>query len=290
MTATIILQLLEEGLVALDDPVDEYVAGVPDGDAITIADLLDMRSGLFNYVDDLEYRFTLGSDPTRVRTPEELLDVAFAHPSYQVGSRFHYSNTNYILLGLIMETVTGKSATALFDERVFEPLGMDDSSLPDADDLAVPGPYAHGYEYDSDLSREAQTEAAEAGTLLPEDRTEFSPSDWTAGGMISTADDLVIWADALVDGLLLNEYTQLVRLASIQLDPSNPELGYGYGISKFGAYLGHGGIVPGYSSYIGCDRHTATTVVVLAGLSFAPDGAGVAAELAIAVTGVIQKY
>jgi D-alanyl-D-alanine carboxypeptidase len=195
VTATIILQLLQKGRLALDDPVDAYVAGVPDGNGITIADLLNMRSGLFNYLDDLEYLRALDSDRTRRWTPRELLEVAFAHPSYfAAGTGFHYSNTNYILLGLVMEQVTGQSASELFAERVFEPLGMDDSSLPNAENLSVTSPYAHGYGFELDdaldpvLPIEAQTEAA-AGTLLPEDWSEFSPSDWTAGGMVSTADD-----------------------------------------------------------------------------------------------------
>ena len=285
VTATIILQLLQEGLLALDDPVDAYVAGVPNANGITIGDLLNMRSGLFNYVDDLEYLRVVDSDRTRSWTPRDLLDVAFAHPSYfAAGTGFHYSNTNYILLGLVMEQVTGQSASELFAERVFEPLGMDDSSLPDADNVSVTSPYAHGYGFELDdaldpvLPIDAQAEAA-AGTLLPEDWSEFSPSDWTAGGMVSTADDLVVWADALVGGSVLDHDTQQLRLASVQ----NPD-GYGYGIAQQGPYLGHGGRVPGYTAYMVRNPDTATTVVALTGLTFAPDGYHPAAELAEAVT------
>lgn len=243
-----------------------------------------MRSGLFSYVEDPEYLRALGSDRTRTWTPGELLNVAFAHPShFPAGSGHHYSNTNYILLGLVMEQVTGQSAAELFAERVFAPLGMDDSSLPEAENVSMTAPYAHGYGFEIDavgdpaLPIDAQAEAV-AGTLLPEDWSELSPSDWTAGGMVSTADDLVVWADALAGGSLLDDDTQQLRLGSIQ----NPDA-YGYGIAMAGPYLGHGGRVPGYTAYMFRDPATATTVVALAGLTFAPDGDHPAAALGEAV-------
>ena len=140
MTATIILQLVQEGRLALDDPVSKYVASVPDGDNITIAQLLDMRSGLYSYTDDPEWAAGQRCRTQRVWTPQELLDIAFAHPAdFAPGSNWHYTNTNYILLGMIMEQLTGQTASELFEQRLFTPLGMDDTVLPALEDVVDAG-------------------------------------------------------------------------------------------------------------------------------------------------------
>ena len=109
MTAAVIVQLAQEGKLSLDDPVSKYVPGVPNGDNITIAELLEMRSGLYNYTDAPELSASLDRDPTKVWTPDELLAIAFAHPpNFPPGTAYEYNNTNYALLGLIAEKVDGK--------------------------------------------------------------------------------------------------------------------------------------------------------------------------------------
>ena len=82
--------------------------------------------------------------------PEELLDIAFAHPAdFAPGSNWNYTNTNYILLGMIMEQLTGQSASELFEQRLFAPLGMDDTTLPTFQESSMPAPFVHGYHYGS---------------------------------------------------------------------------------------------------------------------------------------------
>ena len=109
MTAAVILQLAQEGKLSLGDPVSKYVPGVPNGDDITIAELLEMRSGLYNYTDAPELSASLDRDPTRVWTPDELLAIAFKHPpNFPPGTAYEYNNTNYVLLGLIAEKVDGR--------------------------------------------------------------------------------------------------------------------------------------------------------------------------------------
>ena len=113
MTAAVIVQLAQEGKLTFSDPVSNYVAGVPNGDHITIAELLDMRSGLYNFLDAPELSESADHDMTRVWTPSELLAIAFAHPpNFSPDAEYEYNNTNYVLLGLIVEKLDHKTAAA----------------------------------------------------------------------------------------------------------------------------------------------------------------------------------
>ena len=112
----------------LDDPVSKYVPGVPNGDDITIAELLKMRSGLYNYTDAPELAASLDHDPTKAWTPAEVLAIAFKHPPlFPPGQAYDYCNTNYALLGLIAETVEAKPLAGLLQTRLFGPLGIRDT-------------------------------------------------------------------------------------------------------------------------------------------------------------------
>src|SRR4030095_2790234 len=129
--AAVIVLLAQEGKLRLDDPVSKYVPGVPNGDKITITELLNMRRGLYTYDDDPEFWAVLERDPTKVWSPDEVLAIAFKHqPYFPPGTDFHYSNTNYALLGLIAEKVDGKPLARILRGRLFGPLGMNDTVLP----------------------------------------------------------------------------------------------------------------------------------------------------------------
>jgi D-alanyl-D-alanine carboxypeptidase len=107
MTAAVIMQLAQENKLSLDDPISKYVPGVPNGDNITISELLEMRSGLYNYTNDPIISATIDTDPAKVWTPAELLAIAFAHPpNFPPGTEYEYDNTNYTLLGLVAEKST----------------------------------------------------------------------------------------------------------------------------------------------------------------------------------------
>ena len=109
MTAAVILQLAQEGKLRLGDAVARYVPGVPNGDGITLAELLEMRSGLYSFTDDPALAARMDDDPTRVWAPPELLALAFAQPPmFAPGAEYYYSNTNYVLLGLIIERLEGR--------------------------------------------------------------------------------------------------------------------------------------------------------------------------------------
>ena len=286
MTAAIIVQLAQEGKLSLGDPVSKYITGVPNSDNITIAELLSMRSGLYNYSDAPKISVTLDRDPTKIWTPNEALAIAFKQPPYfQPGTAFHYSNTNYALLGLIAEKIDGKPLARILRDRLFEPLGMKDTLLPASTSNTIPAPYSHGYQYVSSSFTLADEPyppniqaAARAGTLKPIDCTFQNPSYASAaGGVISTANDLATWIKALVNGNLFNADYRRQWLRSIQPeDRSKPDgQQYGYGIAqlRFGPnkmYF-HGGELPGYNSFIGYDPANKVTLVVWTNLCFSVD-------------------
>jgi D-alanyl-D-alanine carboxypeptidase len=295
-TGTVILQLVQEGKLTLDDPVSKYRPDVPNGQHITITELLNMRSGLYNYTESLELNQALDTDPTTVWTPDELLALAYKNPPYfPPGQGFHYSNTNTVLLGLIIETLTGHPVEQAFQRRIFMPLGLRNTHLPPRTSNALPAPHPNGYQFGTNVETMAtqvlppdQQAAARAGILKPLDATHDNPSwGWTAGAGISTAEDLARYAQALVSGGLLNDALQTQRLASIRpINPADPKSpGYGLALAQFGPLFGHTGELPGYNSFMGHDPRRKITVIVWTSLAAAPDGRAPAAEMAKVIIG-----
>ncbi len=294
MTAAVIVLLAQEGKLSLDDPVSKYVSGVPDGDKITIAELLNMRSGLYTYDDDPEFWSVLERDPTKIWTPAEVLAIAFTHPPYfPPGTDFHYSNTNYALLGLIAEKIEGKPLASCFQGRLFGPLGLKDTMLPATGSNTIPDPYSHGYLYGGCSFRKA---AAKAGTLKPDDCTDQNSSYASAaGGVISTANDCAIWIKALVGGKVLNADYQRHWLDSLQPeDPSKPEgQKYGYGISQISwgpnTIYFHGGEMPGFNSKISYDPTNKLTLIIWTNLTVSLDGQQTANTLFVKMLDHVYK-
>jgi len=139
MTSAVVLQLAQEGKLGLQDPVSKYVSGVPGGENITVAELLKMRSGLYNYTNSPVMATSIDDDPTKAWTPQELLDIAFAQPAnFAPDAEFEYSNTNYALLGLVIEKVDGKPLATAFHDRLFEPFGMLNTELPVGTSNSIP--------------------------------------------------------------------------------------------------------------------------------------------------------
>jgi D-alanyl-D-alanine carboxypeptidase len=287
MTAAVIVLLVQEGKLRFDDPVSKYISGVPNGDNITISELLKMGSGLFNYTFAPEIAESLDHDPARVWTTEELLAIAFRHPPvFAPGTQYDYCNTNYALLGFIAEKVEGAPLARIFQDRLFGPLGMKGTLLPASSSNTIPAPYAHGYLYGSSSYALADAPypadliaAARAGTLKPNDDTGQNPSyALAAGGVISTADDLGTWMRALVGGKILDADYQRQWLDSPEPEDPGKPLGqkYGYGIAQmtFGpnSLYFHGGEMPGYNSFMGYDPVNDVTLIVWTNLTVSLDG------------------
>ncbi|AGZ41143.1 serine hydrolase domain-containing protein [Actinoplanes friuliensis] len=195
--ATVVLQLVGESRLRLDDTVESWLPGVvPGGRRITVRQLLNHTSGLFDYVQTLP----MPPDPEflsnrlRTWTPAELVQRAVAHPptSGDPGSAYAYSNTNYLLLGLIIEKVTGRAYGKEVERRLIGPLGLRGTSMPGTSP-GIPGPHPHGY-----------VPALRDGEVVLTDFTRANPSVFGAAGeIISTTRDLNEFFAALLGGRLL---------------------------------------------------------------------------------------
>jgi D-alanyl-D-alanine carboxypeptidase len=297
-TGTVILQMVEEGKLALDDPVSKYRPNVPNGENITIEMLLNMRSGLFNYSTTYKVNHILDTEPLRGWNQDELLAIAFELPPYfEPNQGYRYSNTNTVLLGMIAEQIDGKQLETIFQDRIFAPLGLTDSLLPAISSNAIPDPHPRGYMYTDNVITLATNAIppdlqyhAKIGTLKPNDQTDVNPS-WgrAAGSGISTARDLATYAEALTTGKLLGQEMQKIRLDSVR--PTNPDdpqsARYGLGIAKMGPMYGHTGELPGFNSFMGSDPVNKVTLIVWTNLAPAADGRDPATTIARALLGQI---
>ncbi|GAA3102515.1 serine hydrolase domain-containing protein [Pseudonocardia yunnanensis] len=299
MTAAVIVLMAQEGKLQFTDPISRYVPDVPNGENITIAQLLTMRSGLYDYTSAPELSAALDTDPTKVWTPQEVLAIAFRHPpNFPPGTEYAYCNTNYALLGLVAEKIDGKPLAAIFQDRLFAPQGLQQIKLPPSDSNSIPDPYSHGYMYggsafalmDIPYPPDMQA-AARAGTLQPTDYTNQNPSYASAaGGAVATADDLATWIRALVEGRVFNADYQRQWLDSLQPeDPTTPNgQQYGYGITQQrfapnASMYYHGGELPGFNSFIGYDPANKVTLVIWTNLTVSLDGEHTANALLLKV-------
>ncbi|MER6037633.1 serine hydrolase domain-containing protein [Streptomyces sp. NPDC001835] len=252
-TVTALLQLVDEGKAALDDPIGRYVAGVPNGDRITLRELAGMRSGLFNYSEDDGFFKALTSDPQRPFTPQQLLGYAFRHPvMFPPGQKFYYSNANLILLGLVVEKQSGQSLGDYIHRHILVPAGMNDTSFPSGAEF--PSPHPQGY-----------TDQTADGKV--QDTADWNPSwGWAAGAMVSTLGDLRTWAPTVATGRFPDGRRMISPAAQAQrlVTPPTPIPGAGYGLGIFDVqgWIGHNGSLPGYETLTVYLPEARTTLVV----------------------------
>ncbi|MGW7438580.1 serine hydrolase domain-containing protein [Streptomyces sp. NPDC054849] len=271
-TVTALLQLVDQNKLGLDDPIGKYITGVPNGDRITLRELAGMRSGLFNYSEDPDFDKAFTSDPDRRFTPRQLLDYSFKHPvNFAPGEKFEYSNTNLILLGLVIEKITGRPLSQVIDQNVVGPAGLRRTLFPTGAEF--PAPHAQGY-----------TDQTASGKI--EEATDWDPSwAWAAGAMISDLQDLRSWARTLATGTLLTPATQAQRLKTTSV--GIPGAGYGLGLFNVQGWIGHNGSLPGYESLgIYLPQEQATLVVIL-NTDVLHDGQEPSTLFGEAITGIV---
>jgi D-alanyl-D-alanine carboxypeptidase len=247
-TAVVVLQLVGEGRVRLDAPVETYLPGVVrgaggiDGRRITVRQLLQQTSGLPDY-DDVIFEDFVGALHTYWE-PYELLKVAFARkPEARPGEKFVYSNTNYILAGLVVQKVTGRPVGEQITSRIIEPLGLRKTYWPGDGETTIRGTHPRGY-----LPADPPVDVTEA---------DQSPA-WSAGALVGTPSDVNRFLAGLLGGRLLRP-AELAEMRKTVDAPGFDTVGgsrYGLGIATFALSCGgvawtHGGVAPGYVTHVG---------------------------------------
>lgn len=266
--ATVVLQLVGEGRLSLDDTVDHWLPGVVtgngnDGTRITVRELLQHTSGLFDYTEDATftplYRTAKGFASLQYQTftPRQLISLAISHPPYFApGTGYHYSSTGYVTAGQIIQAVTGNTWQTEVQNRIITPLALTGTNTPDANP-ALPSPYANGYAiYSSNSSHRIYTE------------TTLDNMTWAdaAGSLISTTSDVDTFMSALLRAQILSPAMLAVMKQDVPVAP-NTGLGIGRGTSTCSdgtvrEYWGHSGKVIGYASiaFATTDGNIAATV------------------------------
>ncbi|MFD3837568.1 serine hydrolase domain-containing protein [Streptomyces sp. NPDC058642] len=271
-TVTALLKLVDDGLVGLDDPISKYVHGVPKGHRITLRHLAEMRSGLFPYTEDADFVHDLLSNPKRSFTPREVLAYGFKHKNtFAPGKQFEYSNTNLVLLGLVVEKVSGHRLGEFIEKRVLRPARLSHTLFPRG--FEFPRPHPRGY-----TNQTLTDEVA--------DSTNWNPSwAWAAGAMISDLHDLRRWAKIVATGTLLRPQTQEQRLK--MLPTGHPGTSYGLGIFNSDGWIGHNGSIPGYQTVTVYLPSKKATLVLMLNTDISYQGQEPSSLLARAITEIV---
>ncbi|WP_370961399.1 serine hydrolase domain-containing protein [Amycolatopsis sp. cg9] len=251
--ATVVLQLAGEGRVHLDAPVERYLPGLLPDRRITVRQLLQHTSGLYNYTDDLPL-----DDPEQLRhrgaAPAELVAMALKHPAlFAPGTSWSYSNTNYVVAGMLAERVTGLPLDASIAHRITRPLGLRDTYLPRRGDEELPAPHAVGY---VPIGGE------------PADFSDYETTmAWAAGGLVSTPADLDRFYGALFGGQLLRPAQLAEMRRTVPAELGVPGARYGLGVGRIplscGEFWGHEGGILGFTNLAGVGPGGRRVTVVL---------------------------
>ena len=266
-TAAAVVKLAQEGKLQIEDPVARYYAGLPRGwQKITLHQLLTHTSGIPDYT--RQPRFWDAA--TRPETPAEIVDGVQDKPlEFAPGSKWAYSNTGYILLGIVIEEVSGKKYAEYMKQELFEPLGMNDTGY-DSPQIVLPR-RAHGYV----PSGEGIANAPYIDMSVP----------YAAGALDSTARDLLRWDQALATGKLLTKHwRERIFTGYTPTDVGGSydyDYGYGWFVAKPGrrAEYAHEGSIPGFNSKMDRFQESGLFIIVLSNLS-TPDIGKITAHLA----------
>lgn len=260
--AAIVLQLVDAGRVDLDAPIDTYLPGVLAGDGIdgrviTVRQILQHRSGLPELTENPEIDENLAARTGRTFTPEEEIAIALRRSAgFAPGSRYEYSNTNFIVAGMLVERVTGRPYSDELRDRIVDPLRLTGTYLPPAGELELRDPHPHGYA-DVDGRRV--------------DASRIEPSvPWAAGGLVSTGADLNRFFSELAAGRVVPPAQLRQMLDGGPTGPDGPNYGLGvmYGPLPCGTeFVGHFGGIHGFLAISGATREgRAITVSITGGL------------------------
>jgi len=230
---SVLLQLVDEGKLSLDDPLSRFSLGVtvPNAERITVRELCQMRSGLFEAYDAPEFDH-LRLTPNMAFDPRTAIGWAVRQkPYFAPGAGYRYSNTNYLLLGLIIESVTKESVGEQIRKRLLEPLKLTQTFYPATE--AMPDPWAHGYGLGKDGTWEDVSGTVPVSIM------------GAAGAMVSDMEDMRRWVRLYVEGKTNGAATQRERLDCV---PTGEGFSFGLGIACSAGWYGYTGGLPGYNT------------------------------------------
>ena len=245
-TATAVLQLVDQGAIALADTLESFVPGVANGGQITVQNLLGMTSGIYDFTSDDAFLAAFAADPTMPWSDAKTLEIIARHdPLFAPGAELSYCDSNYVLLGMVIEKVTGKPAGEIITSTVIDKLALPQTSYPTT--TAIPDPHPTGYVPPVTDPNAPFDNAAQPPAVV----TELNPAvPATAGAMISTLDDLRVWGGELASGTLLSPATQATRLDSRPFPGQKINIGYGLGCETLNEFVGHNGAILGFSTVV----------------------------------------
>lgn len=257
-TATLVMLLVEEGKVDLDKSIRTYVEGLPEAwDKATVRRVLSHTSGIPSYTNVVPFTIIAKTD----YTPDQIVKMAGAKLNFEPGEQFEYSNTNYYLLGMLIEKITGKSYWDYLSEKILTPLGM--THTRNGDSKTIIPKRVSGYMWNG-------SEYLNMPWLTP-------TAGWAAGSLVSTVADLAKWDAALYTEQIIKKSDLAVMYTPSKLNSGGDEaMGYGFGwgnLVENGHHVhAHGGGTAGFSSYISRYTDDKVTVLVLTNLAAADAG------------------
>lgn len=278
-TGTVILQLVSEGKIRLDESIDRWFPKARNAGSISVRDLGTMASGIDSYTANASIVNQYLTRPRTVWKQSTLINAGLGMPQkFTPGDGFQYSNTNFVMLGRIIEKITHKPLATVFRNRIFRPLGMKQSSYPATPKLPVP--YWNG----------DTTQGATGDNIR--NATHWSPTfEAAAGQIVSTLSDMGRYTRALGTGSLITPRLQQVRLKP---NPASVAGGreYDFALGTDHGWLAHSGEVPGYNSQVGYLPSKKAAIVIFTNTDIAnPDGASPASSLFTALAKVVSpKY
>jgi D-alanyl-D-alanine carboxypeptidase len=231
---SVLLQLVDEGKLSLDDPLSKFDLGIeiPNAERITVRQMCQMRSGLFEAFDSPEFD-RMDVTPNMQFDPRTVIGWAVKQkPYFAPGAGYRYSNTNYLLLGLIIENVTGRKVAAEIQSRLIRPFALKNTSYPS--NQAMPEPWAHGYGLNDKGNWEDVSGTIPVSLM------------GAAGEMVSNMEDMRRWVKLYVTGKTNGAETQRARLDCVPI--GDGDAGFGLGVGCSNGWYGYTGGLPGYNT------------------------------------------
>lgn len=281
--ATLLLQLVDQGVISLDDTLTKWLPDLPDSEHVTLRMLANMTAGYPDYIQDGQFIAELYADPFRQWTPQELIEIGVSKPRvFEPGTNWDYSHTNYVILGQVLEKITGKPLASLMQEKIFIPLGLkntDSSSTP-----AIREPVLHAF---SSERREAL--GTNPATPLYEESTYWNPSWTLAQGAVQTTNiyDMTATAVAIGTGSLVSPEGHQFQISPELLGFGSPLKGcpnchrlsemynYGLGVVLSGSWILQNPLFGGYGAleaYLPSEKIAIAVVTTYGEESFDEEG------------------